>query len=222
MKSENAFSLKVLIFCVIIIGALVTALYLASLDSYQGVSQYIAPLPFVIGLGGLAALLLWLVIHLSGRSAIKRAAPISPARTKEKPIRREPGQEGLQSPSPAIQMLTILQRQGRFIDFLQEDLAAYSDEQVGAAVRNVHQGCKEALAQHLELKPIMSQEEGAQVTVQPGFDLQSIRLSGNVSGNPPFKGILRHHGWRVVRVDLPKPVREQEKDWVVAPAEVEV
>jgi hypothetical protein len=220
MKSENAFSLKILISCMIIIGALVTALYFAAIDAHPVVSQYIALLPLFFGLGGFAALLLWLMIHLYGRSAIKRAVPVPAAGTREK--KTEPGQAVLQSPSPAIQMLTILQRQGRFIDFIQEDLAAYSDEQVGAAVRNVHQGCKEALSQHLELKPIMSEEEGAQVTIQPGFDLHSIRLSGNVSGEPPFRGILRHHGWRVVRVDLPKKVGDQGKDWVVAPAEVEI
>lgn len=253
MKRENVFSLWTFILCLIIIGALVTTYYFMANYAYQGVSQHIAPLlpevqrlpkeagdgissldafirqtrplliPTIYGLGGIAVFLLWLLIHLAGRSAIKKAAPlpVSAARTKEK-VRREPGQEGQQSPSPAIQMLSLLQRQGRFIDFIQEDLGAYSDEQVGAAVRNVHQGCKEALAQHLELQPIMSEEEGAPVTIQPGFDLHSIRLSGKVSGNPPFRGILRHHGWRVVRVDLPKQVGEKEKDWVLAPAEVEV
>lgn len=222
MKRENVFSLWTLILCLIVIGALVTILYFAQLTAYQGISKYIAPLYFIFGLGGLSVLVLWLLIHFVGRSAIKKAAPLpAAARTREK-VSREAVKEEQQSPSPAIQILSLLQRQGRFIDFIQEDLGAYSDDQVGAAVRNVHQGCKEALAQHLEMKPIMSEEEGAQVTIKPGFDLHAIRLSGNVSGDPPFRGILRHHGWRVVRVDLPKQVGEKEKDWVLAPAEVEV
>jgi hypothetical protein len=227
MKSENAFSLKVLVFCLIVIGALSTAYYLAVLRGFESISIYLGPLyrgpwSVIFGLGALAVLLLWLLIHVAGRSAIRRSAPVAAARREEKRPAKESVQETLPSPSPAIQMLTILQRQGRLVDFLQEDLAGYSDEQVGAAVRNVHQGCKEALAQHLELKPIMSEEEGAQVTIPPGFDLHAVRLSGNVSGEPPFRGILRHHGWRVVRLELPKQVREQDKDWVVAPAEVEV
>jgi hypothetical protein len=250
MKRENVFSLWTLIACLIIIGALVTTFYFAALYAFQGISQYLAPLsaeaqklpkeasdliagldtfirqtrhfliPSVFGLGAIAALILWSLIQFSGRRAIKQAS-VLPATggKKEEPKKKQTGAETF---SPAIQMLSILQRQGRFIDFLQEDLGMYSDEQVGAAVRNVHQGCKEALSQHVELKPVLEHEEGAQITIQPGFDLHSIRLSGNVAGDPPFKGVLRHHGWRVVRVDLPRQVRDQEKDWVLMPAEVEV
>jgi hypothetical protein len=119
-------------------------------------------------------------------------------------------------------MLAILQRRGRLIDFLQEDLTMFTDEQVGAAVRNIHQGCKEALLEHVALKPVMEEEEGAQVTIRAGFDVHAIRLTGNVIGDPPFQGVLRHHGWRVVRLDLPQQVREREKDWVLDPAQVEV
>lgn len=255
MKSENMFSLKALVFCLIIIGALVATFYFMALYAYQGIIQYMGPLsaeaqnlpkevseaisgldtfiretrplliPSIFGFGAIAALILWFLIQFSGRRAIKRGSSLpASGGKKEESKKKETRPEALSppSPSPAIQMLSILQRQGRFIDFLQEDLGAYSDDQVGAAVRNVHQGCKEALSQHVELKPVLEQEEGAQITIQPGFDLHAIRLSGNVAGDPPFKGILRHHGWRVVRVDLPRQVRDQEKDWVLAPAEVEV
>jgi hypothetical protein len=68
----------------------------------------------------------------------------------------------------------------------------------------------------------MKEEEGAQVIIQPGFDVHSVRLTGNVVGDPPFKGILRHHGWRVVRVNLPQQIQEQKEDWVLDPAEVDV
>jgi len=255
MKNESKFSLKAFVYCLIVIGALVTAFYFTAVYAIEGVSRYLGPLsaeapklpketsdliagldsfikqtrplllPAVFGTGLVAALLLWALLQFSGRRAIKQASPLpSPAGKKEEQKKKETRSEAgpAPSPSPAILMLSILQRQGRFIDFLQEDLGVYSDEQVGAAVRNVHQGCKEALSQHVELKPILEQEEGAPVTIQPGFDLHSIRLSGNVSGDPPFRGVLRHHGWRVVRVDLPRQVRDQERDWVLAPAEVEI
>ena len=119
-------------------------------------------------------------------------------------------------------MLAILQREGRLVDFLQEDLRPYTDDQIGAAVRSIHQGCQAALLEHVDLKPILEDAEGAEVTVPPDFDPKAIRLTGNVSGDPPFRGTLRHHGWRVVRLDLPQVTAPQELGWILAPAEVEI
>ncbi|NLI83556.1 MAG: DUF2760 domain-containing protein [Deltaproteobacteria bacterium] len=126
------------------------------------------------------------------------------------------------SPQAAVQILSILQRQGRLIDFLQEDLTPYDDSQIGAAVRSIHQGCREALQEHMDLKPIFGEPEGEPVSVPAGFDSRAVRLTGNVSGDPPFKGTLRHRGWRVERLELPRATTEQTKDWVIAPAEVEI
>ncbi|MFP5213006.1 MAG: DUF2760 domain-containing protein, partial [Acidobacteriota bacterium] len=117
---------------------------------------------------------------------------------------------------------SVLQREGRLIDFLQEDLGLYEDAQIGAAVRGIHQGCRDALKEYVDLKPILEEGEGEEVTVLANFDSKSIRLTGNVAGEPPFKGILRHRGWKIVRLELPKPTAEQQKDWVLAPAEVEI
>jgi hypothetical protein len=89
-------------------------------------------------------------------------------------------------------------------------------------VRSIHQGCQAALQEHIELKPIFEELEGAQVTVPPHFDSKAIRLTGNVTGDPPFEGTLRHHGWQVVRIELPQLTSPQEKDWILAPAEVEI
>jgi hypothetical protein len=231
MKLESKFSLKALVFCLVVIGALIVAFYLMVFYVHEHTSSLEAviaksgiPLvPVLLGMGALAVLILWLLIHFTGRSAILKATAIpgktGPVKREEKPVRRP---TETPSPFPAVQMLSILQRQGRFIDFMEEDLSNYSDEQVGAAVRDIHRGCKEGLREHLELKPILAEEEGAQVTIKPGFDLDSIRLTGNVTGDPPFRGILRHHGWRVTRIDLPRPLREQEKEWVLSPAEVEI
>ncbi len=125
--------------------------------------------------------------------------------------------DGLQ----AVQLLQILQREGRLLDFLQEDVDAYSDAQIGAAVRDIHRGCKKALAEHLPVEPVLRDAENAQVRVDVGFDPSRIRLVGNVVGEPPFVGALRHHGWRVGKVALPSPARGSDPS-VVTPAEVEL
>ena len=121
----------------------------------------------------------------------------------------------------AVQLLAILQREGRLLDFLQEDVDSYSDAQIGAAVRDIHRGCKKALAEHMPLEPVLREAENAQVRVDPGFDPSRIRLVGNVVGEPPFTGALRHHGWRIAKVVLPSPARGTDPS-VVAPAEVEL
>jgi len=121
----------------------------------------------------------------------------------------------------AVQLLAILQREGRLLDFLQEDVDSYSDAQIGAAVRDIHRGCKKALAEHMPLEPVLREPENAQVRVDPGFDPSRIRLVGNVVGEPPFTGALRHHGWRIAKVTLPPPARGTDPT-VVAPAEVEL
>jgi hypothetical protein len=121
----------------------------------------------------------------------------------------------------AVQLLAILQREGRLLDFLQEEIDSYSDAQIGAAVRDIHRGCKKALAEHLPLEPVLSQPENAQVRVDEGFDPSRIRLTGNVMGEPPYTGTLRHHGWRIARATLPASLAATDPT-VVAPAEVEL
>jgi hypothetical protein len=120
-------------------------------------------------------------------------------------------------------MLSILQRQGRLVDFLYEDLSLYDDSQIGAAVRNIHQGCKEVLDEYVKLEPIFAEEEGTEVAVPAGFDARAIRLTGNLAGeDPPFRGILRHRGWCVAHVQLPPSTMKEEEDWILAAAEVEI
>jgi hypothetical protein len=182
-------------------------------------------LPGLLVPAAIATLLLWLLIQFQGRRVIQRVqppqtAPSPKAIEEEKRRKREPAPPP--STDPAVQLLSILQRRGRFIDFLEEDLKVYDDAQIGAAVRNIHEGCKQALSEHVKLMPIFSEEEGAPVTVAPGFDAHSVRLTGNVTGDPPFRGTLRHRGWKVVGIDLPRQVEGQEKKGVLAPAEVEI
>ena len=121
----------------------------------------------------------------------------------------------------AVQILAILQRKGRLIDFLQENISAYEDSQIGAAVRNIHKECREAIAEHLQLEPVMKETEGANVTVNEGFDPSAIRLTGNVVGSPPFRGVLRHSGWKAAKVDLPVLPKNIDSS-IIEPAEIEL
>jgi hypothetical protein len=129
---------------------------------------------------------------------------------------------GPPKPSGApLRLLGLLQREGRLLDFLLEDIQGYSDEQVGAAVRDIHRQCQAALRDHLDLEPMLPREEGAAIEVPPGFNPAQIRLTGNVTGQPPFKGTLRHHGWRVKEIKLAAPPEGQD-EFVLMPAEVEL
>ena len=121
----------------------------------------------------------------------------------------------------AIQMLALLQRDGRLIDFLMEDLTAYGDAQIGAGVRDVHDGCHAVFTRYLTLEPILAGKEGEQTTVSHDVDPAVVRLVGNVIGHPPFPGRLLHCGWQATRVELP-PLGAPAGRRIVAQAEVEV
>ena len=120
-----------------------------------------------------------------------------------------------------VQTLGLLQREGRLIDFLQEDIEPYDDAQIGAAVREVHRGCRAALKEVFGLSPVLKAAEGSQVEIEEDFDPTRIKLIGNIQGNPPFKGTLRHCGWKFTEVHLPEWTAKEKTD-VLAPAEVEI
>jgi hypothetical protein len=125
------------------------------------------------------------------------------------------------SPDAALQLLGILQRDARLIDFAQEDLSAYSDADIGAAARVVHEGCRKVLREHFMIEPVLRETEGSHIAVSPGFDAAAIRLTGNVVGSAPFNGVVGHRGWRATDVHLPK-VADGHNVHVLAPAEVEL
>jgi hypothetical protein len=127
----------------------------------------------------------------------------------------------VQPQTEALHVLELLQRDGRLIDFLSESLEGFSDSEIGAAARTVHAGCRKTLDAYVELEPVYSEAEGANVTVAPGFDPNAVRLTGNVTGEPPFKGSLRHHGWRALRAAFPPPAQAKDPR-ILAPAEVEL
>jgi hypothetical protein len=118
-------------------------------------------------------------------------------------------------------LLAAFQREGRLVDFLQQETAGFSDEEIGAAARVVHGGCHKALQQFFEIVPAMKGDEGSSMSVPAGFDSERIRLTGNVSGQPPFKGVLKHHGWLATQVRMPS-ISKTLDPRVIAPAEVEL
>lgn len=120
-----------------------------------------------------------------------------------------------------LRLLALLQREGRLLDFLMEDVQSYPDVQIGAAVRDIHRQCQTAIKEHLDLQPVLPQPEGATVEITSGFDPSAIRLTGNVTGHPPFRGTLQHHGWRVKEIKLAPPPQGQD-EFVLMPAEIEL
>jgi hypothetical protein len=120
-----------------------------------------------------------------------------------------------------LRFLALLQREGRLLDFLLENIQGYGNEQVGAAVRDIHRKCHTAVKEHLVLEPVIDKPEDSDVDVPSGFDPSAVRLTGNVTGQPPFRGKLLHHGWRVKDIKLAPPPEGQD-DLVLQPAEVEL
>jgi hypothetical protein len=132
----------------------------------------------------------------------------------------KPPEPAKPDPGP-IRFLTLLQRDGRLLDFLLEDVASATDMDLGAGVREIHRQCQKTLREHLVLEPVLDKEENTTVEIPAGFDPSAIRLTGNVTGQPPFKGTLIHRGWRVQEIRLPA-LAEGHDHFVLQPAEVEL
>ena len=136
---------------------------------------------------------------------VAAAAPVAPA---------------VQVTDGALQILSILQRDSRLIDFIMEDISGYSDDQVGAAVRGLHDQSREALGRYVTLAPVIDSVEGTSAKT-PGGDPTAVKFIGNVPAGVPPGGVLRHKGWRATKVDLPAlPVKQDAA--IIAPAEIEI
>ena len=146
----------------------------------------------------------------AGEEEAAKAKPKRPAGPKP-PLRSE-----------ALTLLATLQREARFVDFVMEPLAGYSDAQIGAAARDVHRDCGSVLKRLFALAPVLQQDEDAEVEVPAGFDAGRYRLTGNVAGEPPFRGRLAHHGWEAAKCELPSWSGSNEAARIVAPVEVEL
>lgn len=120
-----------------------------------------------------------------------------------------------------LHLLSVLQREGRLLDFFLEDLSEYEDSQVGVAVRNIHENCKKVIDKYVDLNAVANEMEGESMTVGPNFDSSAVKLTGNVTGEPPFRGIVRHRGWQVARLRMPTLSGSGNPN-IIAPAEVEI
>jgi hypothetical protein len=236
MPEQRSFTIQSLLAVVILNGILLGVLYYFYVMG-SPVPAGLDPMLFFWILGGALTLLLWLAIWLIGRGALNDAdarltsqaiadaihtpEPV-PAPEPVKPAPAKPAEFARAPEASAIQMLAILQRKGRLIDFLSEDLSAFDDAQIGAAVRNIHDNTRKALNEYVTLEPVYVESEGTRVTVAPGFDAYAVRLSGSVQGDPPFSGTVQHRGWRVAKIELPEQTKDQAESNVVAPAEIEV
>jgi hypothetical protein len=176
-----------------------------------------APHQFYLTIGALAVggiILLTALFAPSGASkpAVATAAAAAP-----------PPQPGPQAEAEIVSFLALLQEKGRLVDFVMDDITAYSDAQVGAAARVVHAGCKVVLAEHFRIAPVRTEDEGAKISVPAGYPADAYRLVGRISGEPPFSGTLVHRGWKAEQVKLPRVIAVSgDRLPAIAPAEVEL
>lgn len=180
----------------------------------------------VMILGAIACAVLALVAIIATRPTSDRQAPA--ATSAQRPVAEAArpsasAQSANQADAEVVSFLAALQQRGRLVDFLMDDITAYSDVQVGAAARVVHDGCRAVLTEHLTIRPVRDEQEGAAIEVPQGFAADEYRLVGAVSGEPPFSGALVHRGWKVETISLPRLLRrEDDRLPTIAPAEVEL
>jgi len=199
---------------VVALAVILLALSILALAPSAALTPYAGILPKLIA--GVAVLLLIAIFAdrpkaESSGTATKAASPVAAA-----PLAN-------QADSEVVNFLAILQERGRFVDFLMDDIKVYSDAQVGAAGRVLHEGCKAVLLEHFGIRPMREEGEGSKVTVPTGYAPDDYRLVGKITGEAPFTGTLVHHGWRVEWVKLPRLLRASaDRLPAIAPAEVEL
>jgi hypothetical protein len=181
---------------------------------------------YAVPIGAAGLVLAVLVVVLSSSRSAKApetpvSAPVVPGPLPAPAVVQPPVPTTNRAEAEVVAFVALLQQAGRFVDFLMEDLTSYNDEEVGAAARVVHQGCKQVLQDNFKVIPIAEADEGSEVTVPAGDAATEYRLIGNVSGNPPFTGKLIHKGWKTASVKLPRLV-QTERLPALAPAEVEL
>jgi len=120
-----------------------------------------------------------------------------------------------------LHSLSVLQREGRLLDFFDEDLGRYEDAQIGAAVRSIQEDCKRAVKKYIDPRPVVDSDEGQPITIPAGFDMDAITLVGHVTGDPPFEGIVKHPGWKAGKKEIPK-LSDIQDPTIITPAEIQI
>lgn len=204
-------------------------LHLLASDSWDGVRLLklvsINFFPWFVPVSGavflLFSLILWLMVKGSAASVFREKTVAQPLKREGKKDAADLRIEQERRRRVFLHLLSVLQREGRLLDFFDEDLSLYEDEEIGAAVRSIQEDCKKTIAKYLALKPVIDKAEGEEIVVEQGFDPDAIKLTGNVTGNPPFKGLLRHRGWKAGKREIPK-LSDVLDAAIIVPAEVEI
>ncbi|MGJ8637855.1 MAG: DUF2760 domain-containing protein [Opitutaceae bacterium] len=203
----------------LIIGALVV-LALSVLSLLPALEAQAAFLSY--GIIATAVFLCIASCKLSCSPEVAPPAPEEPAAVEPPKMAEIPKQS---SEVQVAQLLGLLQEKGRFLDFVMDDVKNYSDAQIAAAARFVHQGCQDVMKRHFSLEPISEQPENQSITLDADYQRSAFRLTGKIEGSPPFSGVVKHKGWKTTSVTLPKVMGERaqsEGEHVLAAAEVEV
>ena len=186
------------------------------------VNFYTWILPSLCGAALVLGLIFWMVLGAVVKPVLKPQesdTPKSSKKGKKDFLAQKMEQE--RKRRLFLHTLSVLQREGRLLDFFAEDLNQYEDDQIGAAVRSIQEDCKKAVKKYINPVPVIEREEGDTVTIEPGFDMDAIALVGNVTGEPPFEGVLRHPGWKAAKKELPK-LSDIQDPGIMVPAEVEI
>ncbi|WP_373501098.1 DUF2760 domain-containing protein [Desulfococcus sp.] len=190
------------------------------------IADFYIPVSVFLALG--FAVLLWLCLRLSFSGALRKAGGASAERPpsdvsarKAAPEVFDPATLRMNQERLYLHLFSLLQREGRLMDFLAEEIEGYTDGDIGAAARNIHENCRKIVDKYIVPQSILSDEEDSEITIAPGFDPNAVKLTGNVTGNPPFKGILRHKGWKAEKIGMPTLSGDRDPR-IIAPAEVEI
>ena len=176
--------------------------------------------PAMMGLALVMGLMAWMFVRAGLRRRLA-GVPERPTARAVPAAKEDAEKKDLAERRMFLHLFAMLQREGRLMDFLAEDLNQYEDEQIGSAVRAVHAGCLRIVQEYLDPRPVLDKEEGGQVVIGDDFDPGAVKLTGKVVGDPPFKGILRHKGWQVGKLKLPTLSGSQNTK-IITPAEVEL
>ena len=185
---------------------------------------YVWVVPAITGAFLLCGWLLWIILRLSMGKVLSRGKFQTSGVSSKKKSKKDFVDQKIEQDRKRrlfLHSLSILQRDGRLLDFFDEDLSLYDDEQIGAAVRSIQADCKKTIKKYIDAKPVLDAEEGEIVRIDPGFDIDAIKLVGNVSGEPPFEGVLKHRGWKAGKKEIPK-LSDIQDSGIIIPAEVEI
>jgi len=185
---------------------------------------YLWVIPISAGVFLLFGWVVWLVLGISISAVFKQVDELSAQGGKNRSSKKDFFDQKIEQERKRrlfLHSLSVLQREGRLLDFFAEDLSLYEDDQIGAAVRSIQEDCKKAIKKYIDPKPVLEAEEGDMVTIKSGFDIDAIKLVGNVAGEPPFEGVLKHRGWKAGKKEVPR-LSDIQDSGIMIPAEVEI